>query len=1026
MRNFTNTPGQKDTFVGPSNWDSVSYSNTDKPVKVTLRDAEDATVYVDGVAEDTLRNIENVYGGSGNDELTGDDKDNSLYGEGGKDTLTGGAGNDTLTGGAGDDTLTGGAGDDTLNGGDGRDMASYLGQRAPVKVTLRGAEDVTVYVNGVAEDTLRNIENVTGGSGDDTLYGDDKDNKLIGGDGNDTLDGSAGNDTLDGSYGNDTLYGRDGSDYLYGGDGNDTLDGGDGNDWLEGRAGNDTLDGGAGMDIASYYYKRAPVKVTLRGAEDATVYVDGVAEDTLRNIENVRGGDGNNELTGDDKDNMLFGSYGNDTLDGGAGNDELYGDFGDDILFGNDGNDRLYGRAGNDTLDGGMGSDTLIGGDGDDRFVYGSAAETVGDVITDFTADEDRIDLSGVGRFALLGDSPQAKSLWTVRDGSDLLLRGDTDGDATTAEVDLRLKNVASLDVADIRFQLNPVVPVTDVITETAVISGSVEGLVLDLGQQPEVADASGNAGDDTLTGNGGDNRLDGGAGNDTLYGGAGNDTLRGSAGNDTLDGGDGSDTAIYRDKLAPVKVTLRGAEDATVYVNGVAEDTLRNIENVWSGYGNDELTGDDKDNKLIGRAGNDTLDGGAGNDELEGEDGNDTLYGGAGNDTLYGEGGNDTLDGGAGNDTLIGGAGNDTLDGGDGSDTASYWGQSAPVKVTLRGAEEATVYVDGVAEDTLRNIENVWSRDGNDELTGDDKNNSLRGEGGNDTLDGGAGNDELYGEDGNDTLYGGAGNDTLDGGAGNDTLDGGAGNDKLYGSAGNDTLDGGDGSDTASYWDKSAPVKVTLRGAEEATVYVDGVAEDTLRNIEHVGGGDGNDELTGDDKDNKLIGRAGNDTLDGGAGNDTLYGGAGNDTLRGSAGNDTLDGGDGNDRLYGGAGNDRLYGEAGNDTLEGGMGSDTLIGGDGDDRFVYGSAAETVGDVITDFKAGEDRIDLSGVGRFALLGDRPLSGALWTVRDGKDLLLRGDTDGDATTAEVDLRLKNVASLDVADIDGVNAALVIR
>ena len=44
--------------------------------------------------------------------------------------------------------------------------------------------------------------------------------------------------------------------------------------------------------------------------------------------------------------------------------------------------------------------------------------------------------------------------------------------------------------------------------------------------------------------------------------------------------------------------------------------------------------------------------------------------------------------------------------------------------------------------------------------------------------------------------------------------------------------LDGGTGTDTANYIDKSAPVFVTLNGSTAATVFISGVAEDTIRNI--------------------------------------------------------------------------------------------------------------------------------------------------------------------------------------------------
>ena len=90
-----------------------------------------------------------------------------------------------------------------------------------------------------------------------------------------------------------------------------------------------------------------------------------------------------------------------------------------------------------------------------------------------------------------------------------------------------------------------------------------------------------------------GSDYLDGGAGNDTLVGGVGDDTLRGGVGSDTLDGGAGGDFADYRDKVNSVVVTLNGATNATVTVGGVAEDTIRNIENVYGGTAGDTLTGD-------------------------------------------------------------------------------------------------------------------------------------------------------------------------------------------------------------------------------------------------------------------------------------------------------------------------------------------------------------------------------------------------------------------------------------------------
>jgi Ca2+-binding RTX toxin-like protein len=183
---------------------------------------------------------------------------------------------------------------------------------------------------------------------------------------------------------------------------------------------------------------------------------------------------------------------------------------------------------------------------------------------------------------------------------------------------------------------------------------------------------------------------------------------------------------------------------------------------------------------------------------------------------------------------------------------------------------------------------------------TGDDE---LTGAGGAETISGLDGDDTLLGMAGNDQLFGGADNDSLGGGAGNDSLDGGANNDTLIGAAGADTI----------------------------------------------------------------IGATGNDSLDGGAGDDSITGGSGSDTIIGEVGNDTVDGGAGADRLSGGSGSDTMIGGGDNDTITGGAGRDVLTGGLNNDVFKFTAMnemtlSEATTDRITDFKRGQDKIDLSAI----------------------------------------------------------------
>lgn len=116
----------------------------------------------------------------------------------------------------------------------------------------------------------------------------------------------------------------------------------------------------------------------------------------------------------------------------------------------------------------------------------------------------------------------------------------------------------------------------------------------------------------------------------------------------------------------------------------------------------------------------------------------------------------------------------------------------------------------------------------------------------------------------------------------------------------------------------------------------------------------------------------------------------------------DRYDGGLGSDLLYGGGGADVLEGSSGKDTLSGGLGNDILRGGSGNDTFVFTSGAEAgtaAGfDRITDFKSGEDKIDVSAFmagGHFN--GTRPLvAGEGPQISyDRAHAMMLGDVNGD-------------------------------
>ncbi|WP_104025815.1 retention module-containing protein [Vibrio hyugaensis] len=129
----------------------------------------------------------------------------------------------------------------------------------------------------------------------------------------------------------------------------------------------------------------------------------------------------------------------NDDINQSTATDDSYlvgGDTGIN-LTGGDGDDLIVGGDGNDTLIGGLGSDILTGGDGSDIFKWtlDSVDEGAVDTITDFTVNEDMIDLREV-----ISDlnSPMV-------DMDDLLGHISADYDAATEAVSLNITTDANV-----------------------------------------------------------------------------------------------------------------------------------------------------------------------------------------------------------------------------------------------------------------------------------------------------------------------------------------------------------------------------------------------------------------------------------------------------------------------------------------------------------------------------------------------------------------------------------------------------
>ena len=301
-------------------------------------------------------NLENAFAGIGNDTILGNALGNLLRGGAGNDRITGNAGNDQLEGGTGNDIYVFAnaavAEADTILelGGQGIDTLDFSAITTNVTVDLQSDANTASHLRRtvamVGAGQVANLENVFGGSANDSITGNAANNVLVGNAGVDTLRGNSGDDQLNGGEGNDTLIGGTGSDrYVFA---NATVAQTDtiteltneGSDWLDFSAVTTVLTVDLTKQLTTGVHANRTVRMALAGQE--------------ANLENVVGGSNANLIRGNAADNILL---------GGAAND---------ILIGNAGNDTLEGRNGRDVIIGGVGADVQRGGLQDDLLIAGT------------------------------------------------------------------------------------------------------------------------------------------------------------------------------------------------------------------------------------------------------------------------------------------------------------------------------------------------------------------------------------------------------------------------------------------------------------------------------------------------------------------------------------------------------------------------------------------------------------------------------------------------------------------------------
>ncbi|KPK77738.1 MAG: hypothetical protein AMJ79_02265 [Phycisphaerae bacterium SM23_30] len=565
------------------------------PAPITYRANDPAGNFADGIT---------LWSGSGDDNITVD----GTHKRDGLRTVT------TLNTGLGNDNITVALDAET----DGFFVLNTQGADHPTDLS---ADDDVVDASASSLPLIifagQGNDQITGGSGDDIIFGDrgrvhysdgDKVAAVLGGGGpGDKTDGvireRAEIFTRDPAVGGqDIIAARDGDDIIFGGFADDNLASGAGDDIILG-------------DNGRFDY--------LIDNDPATLDLVTTANPILGGGDTISAGDGND---------IVFAGAADDTILGGDGYDTLLGDHGKyDLSLPLNQNIISIDVGSND----GGGSDTILGGE-DDDFIMGQQGD-------DFIfGNEGQDDLTG-GHNVAQG-----------ADGADLIEGGD-DADVMIGDNGVIYRQlVSSFNWKQYSAPFNDVIRNVVQFHDKDYLAGG---------------DAMhGDAGRDIIYGQRENDTLYGGLGDDELYGGLGDDTIYGEEGNDIIVAELGNIVREFTADGAP-RIDANGTWHRNVFLEDVGtitgfisidETPAGNLDQLLAGCimsadlaivtGSFKPDGSkvmiknspgktwDTNILLIDLipSHDDTLDGGSGEDVIFGQRGDDTLYGGDHDDLIF------------------------------------------------------------------------------------------------------------------------------------------------------------------------------------------------------------------------------------------------------------------------------------------------------------------------------------------------------------------------------------------------------
>lgn len=506
-----------------------------------------------------------------------------------------------------------------------------------------------------------------------------------------------GNDVITGGIGNDTIYGEAGKDVITGGKGNDKLYGGAGKNTFIFNSGDgkDTVKDAARGDVIYFndvkrenflFYKSGNnLIIRHEGSDDKVTISNYFKNISLIRVDDIYALNGENALTKYSLDSIIkedgYVLTGSGKINGTSKADRIIGSVGDDTIDAGKGNDKIYGTWGNDKITGGLGKNQIIYSE---NFATDTIKLTKGETLT--------IDLSQIGAAALgdIGYSFSGKTLVITTGAGKLKLSNFAASDVTTSSGGVFLK-LPDSEPIDLRTKVYDVVTGAD-------YTGNWHNENINASTAEAKVVLNGGKGKDTITGSDFADTIKGGASADVIIGGKGNDKIYGESGKNTLvfNEGDGKDTVysgsgtdtlklegladlsnvkIYDDKT---NLTVKYSDNDSVVLKNYKKNKTNSVQFVQAGDNPavklTDLIAECKDDERYILTGKGTVSGSSKDDIIEGNADTEIIKGNKGDDTIYVS--DETAKGtrieyywadgktlkSNGNDTIIGATSKDTL----------------------------------------------------------------------------------------------------------------------------------------------------------------------------------------------------------------------------------------------------------------------------------------------------------------------------------------------------------------------------